>query len=111
MDRIGLAVERFNASEEARTVAGLTRSLGVPRVSAGAAAGSATEVRITVAWELCWYQWSVDPSDRSRPVAAIANGCEVSELDSAARQWNASADDSGRLRSGSEYAAARRVRG
>ena len=61
-------MDRFNESRSARTVAGLMRTLGTPRVSVGAAAGSPSEVRITVAWELSWYQWGVDVGDESRPV-------------------------------------------
>ena len=47
--RLERAAARFNASPESRTVAGLIRSLGPPWVSVGAAAGSPSEVRITVA--------------------------------------------------------------
>jgi hypothetical protein len=85
------AVARFNASEASRTVAGLVRTLGVPWVSVGAAAGAPKEVRITVAWELSWYQWGVDLGDELRPVFQIDKGLEMDQLDSAARQWNASA--------------------
>jgi hypothetical protein len=88
-DRIERAVARFNASEAARTVAGLRRSLGEPRVSVGAAAGSPHEVRITVAWELCWYQWGVDLADEPRGVFPIDKGSEIDQLDRPARQWNA----------------------
>lgn len=91
------AVARFNASEAARTVAGLMRTLGQPRVSVGAAAGSATEVRITVAWELGWYQWGVDLGDARRPVSQLDKGEELDQLDGPARQWNASAGEGGRL--------------
>lgn len=91
------AVARFNASEAARTVAGLMRSLGEPWVSIGAAAGSPSEVRITVAWELTWYQWGVDLADELRPLAQLDKGSEVSQLDSSARQWNASAAAGGQL--------------
>jgi hypothetical protein len=94
--RLARAVQRFNASAEARTVVGLTRTLGVPRVSIGASAGSSTVVRITVVWELSWYQWGVDLHDEARPVFALAKGSEVGQLDGSARQWNASAVD-GRL--------------
>ncbi|HEX5762432.1 MAG TPA: hypothetical protein VFY04_04850 [Solirubrobacterales bacterium] len=90
------AVRRFNRSQAALTVAGLTRTLGTPFVSVGAAAGSPTEVRITVAWELCWYQWSVDLGEE-RPVFQIARGEELAQLDGSARQWNARAVDGGRL--------------
>jgi hypothetical protein len=69
-------------------VAGLTRTLGEPRVSIGAAAGSTGEVRVTVAWELSWYQWGVDVNGGSHPVAQLGKGGELAELDGAARVWN-----------------------
>jgi hypothetical protein len=87
--RFDLAVTRFNASEAARTVAGLTRTLGEPRVSIGAAAGTAEAARITVAWDLTWYQWAVASGEREQPVAELARGTEIDQLDAAARQWNA----------------------
>jgi hypothetical protein len=94
-DPLERAVARFNRAEAARTVRGLVRSLGAPRVSVGAVAGSASEVRITVAWELCWYQWGVDLADESRQVFEIDRGGEVEELDWPARQWNASCGEGG----------------
>jgi hypothetical protein len=87
--RFELAVSRFNASEAARTVAGLTRTLGEPQVSIGAAAGSADAARITVAWDLTWYQWVVASGEREQPVAELARGTEIDQIDAAARQWNA----------------------
>ena len=87
--RFDLAVSRFNASEAARKVAGLTRTLGEPRVSIGAAAGSADAARITVAWDLTWYQWAVAGGEREQPVAELAHGTEIEQLDLASRQWNA----------------------
>jgi hypothetical protein len=95
--RLERAVARFNASEAARTVAGLTRTLGEPFVSIGAAAGSPSEVRVTVAWELCWYQWGVDLGAELRPVFQLDRGEEIAQLDGSARQWNASAGEGGRL--------------
>jgi len=89
--RLERAAARFNLSQAARTVAGLTRTLGGPSVSIGASAGAPGEVRITVAWELSWYQWGIDLSDERRPVFPIGKGSEVSQLDSSARQWNATA--------------------
>ncbi len=91
------AVVRFNAGEAGHTVAGLARTLGVPSVSVGASAGAPNEVRITVAWELSWYQWGVDLSDELRPAFQIDKGQEVSQLDAAARQWNASTTEDGAL--------------
>ncbi len=89
--RFERAILRFNVSEAGRTVAGLTRTLGQPSVSVGASASGPQDVRITVAWEISWYQWGVDLGDELRPVFEIAKGYEVSELDSSARQWNATA--------------------
>jgi hypothetical protein len=91
------AVARFNSSEAGRTVAGLTRTLGKPQASIGAAAGAPDEVRITVAWELSWYQWGVDIGDELRPVFQIDKGREIDQLDAAARQWNAAVGEAGRL--------------
>jgi hypothetical protein len=91
------AVARFNSSDAGRTAAGLTRTLGKPHASVGAAAGRPGEVRITVAWELSWYQWGVDIGDELRSVFQIDKGREIDELDPAARQWNASVDEAGRL--------------
>jgi hypothetical protein len=89
------AATRFNASDAGRTVAGLARTLGPPWVSVGASAGAPGEVRITVAWELSWYQWGVDLGDELRPVFQLDKGAEVSQLDAAARQWNASLTEGG----------------
>jgi hypothetical protein len=92
--RLERAVEIFNTSREGRTAAGLTRSLGTPRASVGAAAGSSAQVRITVAWELCWYQWTVDQAGH---VVEIGKGDDVEQLDRSARQWNAQVGDGARL--------------
>jgi hypothetical protein len=100
--RLERAVSRFNSSEAGRTVAGLMRTLGEPRVSIGAAAGSPSEVRITVAWELGWYQWGVDLGDELRAVFQLDKGEELDQLDGSARQWNARADEGGRLALGAK---------
>jgi hypothetical protein len=93
VSRFERAIARFNSSDAGRTAAGLTRTLGAPSVSVGDLAGTADEVRITVAWELTWYQWGVDLGDELRPVYELKKGHEVSEIDAPARQWNASAHD------------------
>jgi hypothetical protein len=95
--RLERAAARFNASEAARTVAGLMRTLGEPRVSLGAAAGSPSQVRITVAWELGWYQWGVDLADEMRAVFLLDKGERIDQLDGSARQWNARAGEGGRI--------------
>jgi hypothetical protein len=93
--RLEAAVDSFNASGAGRTVAGLTRSLGQPRASVGAAAGSSTQVRITVAWELCWYQWGIDCAENR--VFELGKGSEVAQLDRAAQHWNAGLGEGSQL--------------
>jgi hypothetical protein len=91
--RFERAITRFNGSDAGRTAAGLTRTLGAPSVSVGDLAGQEDVVRVTVAWELTWYQWGVDLGDELRPVFELEKGYEVTEIDATARQWNASAHD------------------
>lgn len=104
LGRLDRAAARFNASEAARTVSGLMRTLGEPWVSIGSAAGSPSEARITVAWELGWYQWGVDLGDELRPVLQLDKGDEIDQLDGCARQWNASAGSDGRIAFGAPAA-------
>jgi len=101
------AVARFNSSEAGQTVARLTRTLGVPRASVGASAGAPDEVRITIAWELSWYQWGVDIADELRAVFELDKGGEIDQIDAAARQWNAAVGEDGRLRLAAEPARSR----
>ena len=108
--RLERAIATFNESDASRTVAGLCRSLGQPTVSVGASAGSASAVRITVAWELCWYQWGVDVTAEGQPVFQLANGGEVDELDRSARHWNAAVEGDGYLTFGAPARPRRRAR-
>lgn len=101
------AVARFNSSEAGRTVARLTRTLGVPRASVGASAGAPDEVRITIAWEFSWYQWGVDIADELRAVFELDKGVEVDQIDAAARQWNAAVGEDGKLSLAAEPARSR----
>jgi hypothetical protein len=98
--RIRRAIDRFNRSEHRRTVAGLTRSLGTPRVAAITPADSPDQVRLTVAWDLSWYQWEVELSERETAVHSLGTGTEMSELGPADRAWNARAGEDGRLQLG-----------
>lgn len=89
-----LALEFFNATDQPRKVAGLTRSLGEPQVCVHPLAPPKL-AEIAVAWELSWYRWEVLPSGE---VKQIARGDEVSELPEHLREWNASAGEKGVLR-------------
>jgi hypothetical protein len=95
--KIDRALDLFNRSEHPRTVAGIARALGPPRVCASTSASAPAEVLVTVAWELSWYQFTVDLSDAREPVSHRAQGQELNELPEEARQWNVKADTEGIL--------------
>src|SRR5829696_1202118 len=97
--KLGRAFELFNASEHRRTVAGISRALGEPWVSASPVGDAATarEVSIVVAWELSWYRYRVDLHDADQPVLLLDRGDEIDDLDEVLRGWNAAADDAGCL--------------
>jgi hypothetical protein len=94
------AVELFNDSAGVKRVARMTRLLGTPWVSIGAAAGPRKEIRLTVAWELSWYQWAVDATNPHFPVRELGHGDELDELDLPAREWNARAATDGHIELG-----------
>src|SRR5205823_10157707 len=56
------AVDLFNASQYRRTVAGIGKSLGEPRVSVVRLSGINAEAVVTVAWDISWYQYLVSPA-------------------------------------------------
>jgi hypothetical protein len=95
--KIGRALDVFNRSEHPRTIAGIARTLGAPHASALTSEASAAEVVLTVAWELSWYQFTVDLSDPREPVQVRAQGQELKELGEPERNWNLEADAEGRL--------------
>lgn len=98
--RVRRALDGFNRSEHRRTVAGLIRSLGEPRVSAVAPSERPDQVRLTVAWELTWYQWEVRLAESGSSVRSLGKGSEVGQLPPADRAWNSRAADDGELRFG-----------
>ena len=55
------AAELFNASQYRRTIGGIGKSLGAPRVSVTPLSGVNAEVVVTVAWDISWYQYRVSP--------------------------------------------------
>lgn len=94
------ALAAFNASEQRRTVAGLTRSLGTPRATGLAirTAQGANGARLTVVWELAWYQWVVGPGERGPEIREAGKGETVDQLRAADRNWNLEVDRDGSLR-------------
>ena len=95
--KVERALELFNGSEHAKTIVGLTRTLGAPLVSALPTAQGSSQVTIVVAWELSWYRFTVDLGDEADPIELEAKGEELDELDGGLRDWNGAVDASGDL--------------
>lgn len=93
------AIAAFNASEFRRTVGGLNRSLGPPRASGLAVRtrSGASGARITVAWELAWYQWEIGPGKRGAAIRQSGKGETIDQLRAADRTWNLQVADDGEL--------------
>ena len=95
--KVASAIEFFNASEHARTIAGIARSLGSPSVSVRPAEGRPSIVIVVAAWELCWYRYEIDLSDEPSGARLAAQGSELEELAPEDREANATADADGLL--------------
>ena len=90
------AADLFNASPYRRTVGGIAKSLGRPNVSVVPLSGVNTEVVVTVAWDISWYQYRV-LFDSAQPVRLAERGHEPEELEASFRTWNARVDQDGRV--------------
>lgn len=95
--KVERALELFNSSDHPRTIAGIARTLGTPWVHASPDGEQPSEVTIVVAWELSWYRYRVDLGDEQEPILLLEKGDELGELEEPLREWNAIADDAGRL--------------
>jgi predicted RNA-binding Zn-ribbon protein involved in translation (DUF1610 family) len=93
------ALRAFNRSDHRRTVAGLTRTLGPPRATALVVKGngSGDTVRLTIAWEITWYQWEVAASGRGHEVRESGKGETIDQLRAPDRAWNLMAAADGTL--------------
>ncbi|MFL5964232.1 MAG: hypothetical protein ACJ757_15210 [Gaiellaceae bacterium] len=90
------AADLFNASQYRRTVGGIGKSLGTPKVSVVVLSGVNSEVVVTVAWEISWYQYRVSPESEN-PVRLEGRGHDPSELETSFMAWNAHMEDDGRV--------------
>jgi hypothetical protein len=90
------AADLFNQTDFRRTVAGIAKSLGEPKTSLWLLSGVSSEVVITIAWEISWYQYRVTP-DLAQAVRLEARGHEIGELERIYRDWNAHLDEHGRI--------------
>ena len=75
------AADLFNASPYRRTVGGIGKSLGEPHASVVPLSGVNTEVVVTVAWDISWYQYRVllrvRPARPARRARARARGARA----------------------------------
>jgi hypothetical protein len=67
------AADLFNESAFRRTIAGIAKSLGVPKASIVPLSGTSNEVVLTVAWDISWYQYRISP-DSGQPVRLAEPG-------------------------------------
>jgi hypothetical protein len=90
------AADLFNGSQYRRTVGGVAKSLGEPQASIIQLSGVNSELVVTVAWDISWYQYRVTP-DSAQPVRLAERGHELEELDDRYQSWNARVEGDGRL--------------
>jgi hypothetical protein len=90
------AADLFNQSDFRRTVAGVAKSLGEPRVSIVPLPGVNAETVLTFAWDITWYQYRVTP-DAAQPIRIADRGHDLSEVEATYARWNARFDETGRL--------------
>jgi len=90
------AADLFNASLFRRTIEGVARALGSPLISIIPLSGVNSELVLTFAWEITWYQYRVLP-EAGQPIRLADRGADISEIEAAFTEWNASLDDSGRV--------------
>ena len=90
------AADLFNGSQYRRTVGGIGKSLGPPRVSVVVLSGVNAEVVVTVAWDISWYQYRVSP-ESDNPVRLEDRGHDPGELEGGFTEWNAHMDADGRI--------------
>ncbi|HEX2234014.1 MAG TPA: hypothetical protein VHG69_11700 [Thermoleophilaceae bacterium] len=95
--KIERALDLFNGSEHQRTVAGLARTLGPAWVAVVPELDQPSSVTVVVAWELSWYRFRIDLADAQDPVAMLANGEEIEQIDEELRDWNATVDANGQI--------------
>lgn len=90
------AADLFNESAFRRTIAGIAKSLGSPRASIVPLSGTNSEVVLTVAWDISWYQYRV-VFESGQPVRLAERGYELDELDDRFKDWNGHLGPDGRL--------------
>jgi hypothetical protein len=90
------AADLFNESAFRRTVAGIAKSLGQPKASIVPLSGVNTEVVLTVAWDISWYQYRI-AAESGQPVRLAERGHDPRELEAMFTSWNAKLTPDGRI--------------
>jgi hypothetical protein len=90
------AADLFNGSQFRRTIGGVAKSLGEPQASILSFSGVNAELVITIAWDISWYQYRVNP-ESAQPIRLAERGYELDELDERYKVWNAHVEEGGRL--------------
>ena len=90
------AADLFNESDFRRTIAGIAKSLGEPKASIVPLSGTSSEVVLTVAWDISWYQYRVAP-DSVQPVRLAERGHDPADLERTFTAWNARMTQDGRI--------------
>jgi hypothetical protein len=90
------AADLFNASLFRRTIQGVARALGAPLVSIVPLSGVNSELVLTFAWEITWYQYRVLP-EAAQPIRLADRGSDIVEIEAPFTNWNAQLDESGRV--------------
>ncbi len=90
------AADLFNESAFRRTIAGIAKSLGVPKASIVPLSGTNSEVVLSVAWDISWYQYRITP-DSAQPVRLAERGHDPRELEAMFTGWNAKLTQDGRI--------------
>lgn len=91
-----ISVETFNESPYRGTVSGISKSLGKCRVSVVAFGGRRPGAAITIAWDLSWYRYLVEPGGVPA-VRLDERGDSLAELAPRWREWNAFALEDGSI--------------
>jgi hypothetical protein len=90
------AAELFNATQFRRTIAGVAKALGQPQASITPLSGVNSEMVLTFAWDITWYQYRVSP-ESAQPVRVAERGEDIADLDASFQEWNATVTEDGRL--------------
>ena len=98
--RLRAGISIFNNSEHTRTVASISKALGLPKVHVGTDDGAAGKPVVTFVWsEMAWRRYVSDPTEgvEEPRVYLIGTGDDPSEIHDPNRSPNARMDAQGRL--------------